>query len=178
MARQLRLGWGLDLLSLQSCPGHSRPGLFHGPGSPMGLEVVSGDSLPGQGYKESWPVTCLFVIRKAAHDSGVHDAIEEHGQRVDGEAGVVQVLLYHAVQLVVGQLHGLDGVLQRADLHLRGGREAVRPAATPAAWPLARAAAFLSGDRLCHPCACAYERVRVHTCGIQEHSPERRWNTV
>ena len=29
------------------------------------------------------------------------------------------MLLDHAVDLVVGQLHGLDGVLQGADLHLR-----------------------------------------------------------
>lgn len=79
-------------------------------------------------------VTCLFIICEASHDGGVHDAIQEHGEGVDGEAGVVQVLLQHAVHLVVCQLHGLDGVLQGADLHLRsrGRREGGPAAAAPA----------------------------------------------
>lgn len=72
--------------------------------------------------KRSCPVTCLFIICKASHDSRVHDAIQKHGEGVDGEAGVIQVLLYHAVHLVVCQLHSLDGVLQGADLHLQGRR--------------------------------------------------------
>lgn len=61
----------------------------------------------------------LLVVGEAAHDGGVHDAVEQHGQGVDGQVGVVEVLLHHVVDLVVGQLHGLDGVLQRADLHLK-----------------------------------------------------------
>ena len=53
-------------------------------GSP-GLEVGFGASLSlGSGH-----VTCLLVIGKTSHDSGVHDAVQEHGERVDGKAGVV-----------------------------------------------------------------------------------------
>ena len=99
----------------------------------QGLETVR----PRTGLERgSWRVTCLFVIRKASHDGGVHDAVQEHGEGVDGEAGVVQVLLHHAVYLVVRQLHGLDGVLQGADLHLRGGEDGMTSGQLPR--PLSR----------------------------------------
>lgn len=65
-------------------------------------------------------VTCLLIIGKATHDSGIHNAIEEHGQGVDRQARVIQVLLDHAADLVIGQLHRLDGILQWTDLYLQG----------------------------------------------------------
>lgn len=79
-------------------------------------------SVPGQDClpRASWWIPCLFVVCEAPHDSWVHDAVQEHGERVDGQAGVIQVLLHHAVDLVICQLHGLDGVLQGADFHLQG----------------------------------------------------------
>lgn len=60
----------------------------------------------------------LLVVGEAAHDGRVHDAVEQHGQRVDGQVGVVEVPLHHVADLLVGQLHGLHGVLQRTDLLL------------------------------------------------------------
>lgn len=114
------------------CPG--RPG----PGS----ETVR----PRTGLERgSWRVTCLFVICKASHDGGVHDAVQEHGEGADREAGVVQVLLHHAVYLVVRQLHGLDGVLQGADLHLRKWRTEWHRASCRGPRP-ARASADASGS--------------------------------
>lgn len=61
----------------------------------------------------------LLVVGEAAHDGGVHDAVEQHGQGVDGQVGVIQVLLHHVIDLIIGQLHGLNGVFQWADLHLK-----------------------------------------------------------
>lgn len=55
----------------------------------------------------------LFILGKAAHDSWIHDAIEQHGERVDGEAPVSLVLVDHGQDLLIGGLHGLYGVLQR-----------------------------------------------------------------
>lgn len=34
-------------------------------------------------------ISYLLIISKAAHDSWVHDAVEEHREGVDGKAGVV-----------------------------------------------------------------------------------------
>lgn len=61
----------------------------------------------------------LLVVGEASHDGGVHDAVEQHRQGVDGEVGVVEMLLHHIIDLIVGQLHGFDGIFQRADLHLK-----------------------------------------------------------
>lgn len=68
----------------------------------------------------------LLVVGEAAHDGGVDDAAEHHGQRVDGERAVARLLLHQVAQLLVGHLHGLDGVLQRTDLLLRSQTEARR----------------------------------------------------
>lgn len=68
----------------------------------------------------------LLVVGEAAHDSGVDDAVERHGQRVDGERAVAGLLLHQVAQLLVGLLHRLHGVLQRADLLLHSGRRRVR----------------------------------------------------
>lgn len=55
----------------------------------------------------------LLILGKAAHHSWVHDAIEQHGEWVDGKAPVRLVLVDHGQNLLVGGLHGLDGILQR-----------------------------------------------------------------
>ena len=55
----------------------------------------------------------LLILCKAAHHSRVHDAVEQHGERVDGKAPVRLVLVYHRQNLLIGGLHGLYGVLQR-----------------------------------------------------------------
>lgn len=60
----------------------------------------------------------LFIVSKATHHSGVHNAIEQHGQGVDGKVGVIEMALDHVVDLLIGQLHGFHGILQRADLFL------------------------------------------------------------
>lgn len=55
----------------------------------------------------------LFILGEAAHDSWVHDAVEQHGEGVDGKAPVSLVLVNHGQNLLIGGLHGLYGVLQR-----------------------------------------------------------------
>ena len=60
----------------------------------------------------------LLVVGEAAHDGGVNDAAEHHGQRVDGQRAVAGLLLHEVTQLLIGHLHGLYGVLQRTDLLL------------------------------------------------------------
>lgn len=75
---------------------------------PMGLRMLLQVSV----CEES-----LLIIGKASHDSRIHNAIQEHGQRVDRQAWVIQVLLDHAANLVIGQLHRLDGILQWTDLY-------------------------------------------------------------
>lgn len=55
----------------------------------------------------------LLILGEAAHHSWVHDAIEQHGEWVDGKAPVRLVLVDHGQNLLVGGLHGLDGILQR-----------------------------------------------------------------
>lgn len=62
----------------------------------------------------------LLVLGEAAHHSWVHDAVEQHGQWVDGEAPVRLVLVDHGQNLLIGGLHGLDGVLQRGQGGLHG----------------------------------------------------------
>ncbi len=54
----------------------------------------------------------LFILGKAAHDSWVHDAVEQHGKGVDGKAPISLVLVNHGQNLLIGGLHGLYGVLQ------------------------------------------------------------------
>lgn len=54
----------------------------------------------------------LFVLGKAAHDGRVDNAVEQHGEGVDGKAPVGLVLVDHGQNLLIGGLHGLDGVLQ------------------------------------------------------------------
>ena len=44
----------------------------------------------------------LFVFGKAAHDSRVHNTIEQHGEGVDGKAPVSLVLVYHGQNLLIG----------------------------------------------------------------------------
>lgn len=63
----------------------------------------------------------LLVLGEAPHDSGVHDAIEQHGEGVDGKVGIIQVTLHHVADLLIGQLHRLHGILQWADLLLNTG---------------------------------------------------------
>lgn len=60
----------------------------------------------------------LLVVGETSHHSWVHDPVQQHGQGVDGKVGVVEVPLHHAADLLIGQLHRLQGVLQRADLLL------------------------------------------------------------
>lgn len=60
----------------------------------------------------------LFVVGEASHDSGVHNPVQQHGEWVYGKVGVIEVPLHHAADLLIGQLHRLHGVLQRADLLL------------------------------------------------------------
>lgn len=67
---------------------------------------------------ESADAGYLFIVGEPSHDCWVHDPVQQHGERVDGEVGVVQVPLHHVADLLVGQLHRLHGVLQRTDLLL------------------------------------------------------------
>lgn len=64
-------------------------------------------------------ISYLLVISKAAHDSWVHDAVEEHGEGVDGKAGVVKVALDHVADFLIGQLHGFHSVFKRTDFLLQ-----------------------------------------------------------
>ena len=61
----------------------------------------------------------LLVIGEAAHDGGVHDAVEQHGEGVDRKAPVGLVLVDQGEDLLIGGLHGLYGVLQRTQGSLR-----------------------------------------------------------
>lgn len=63
-------------------------------------------------------VDYLFIVGEASHDSWVHNPVQQHGEWVYGKVGVVEVPLHHAADLLIGQLHRLHGVLQRADLLL------------------------------------------------------------
>ena len=54
----------------------------------------------------------LFILGKATHDSRVHDAVEQHGEGVDGKAHVGLILVNHGQNLLIGGLHGLNGILQ------------------------------------------------------------------
>lgn len=60
----------------------------------------------------------LLVLGEPPHDGRVHDAVQEHGQGVNGEAFVTLILVYHHQDLLVGRGHGFDGVLQRANCGL------------------------------------------------------------
>lgn len=60
----------------------------------------------------------LFVVGVTPHDSRVHNAVEQHGERVHGEGPVPGVLLHTVADPLVGELHGFNGVLQGADLLL------------------------------------------------------------
>jgi hypothetical protein len=61
----------------------------------------------------------LFVVGESPHDSWVHYAAEQHGERVHRERMVPGVLLHAVADPLVGQLHGFYGILQRADFFLR-----------------------------------------------------------
>lgn len=67
---------------------------------------------------ESADAGYLFIVGEPSHDRWVHNPVQQHGERVDGKVGVVQVPLHHVADLLVGQLHRLHGVLQRTDLLL------------------------------------------------------------
>lgn len=54
----------------------------------------------------------LFILGKAAHDSWIDNAIEQHGEGVDGKAPVGLVLVNHGQDLLICGLHGLYGILQ------------------------------------------------------------------
>lgn len=69
-------------------------------------------------HKIKKKLTNLLVVGEAAHDSGVNDAAEHHGQRVDGQRAIAGLLLHEVTQLLIGHLHGLYGILQRTDLLL------------------------------------------------------------
>lgn len=62
----------------------------------------------------------LLILGEAAHHSWVHDAVEQHGEWVDGKAPVRLVLVDHGQNLLVGRLHGLNGILQRGQGGLHG----------------------------------------------------------
>lgn len=63
-------------------------------------------------------VVYLLVVGKTTHDSWVHDPIQEHGERIDGKVGIVEVPLHHAADLLIGLLHCFNGILQWTDLLL------------------------------------------------------------
>lgn len=69
----------------------------------------------------------LLILGEASHDSRVHDPVEEHGERVDGEAFITLVLVYHHQDLLIGCGHGLDGILQRTNCGLLRRRLALEP---------------------------------------------------
>lgn len=75
----------------------------------------------------SFKVVYLLVFGEASHDSRVHDPIEEHGERVDWEAFITLVLVYHHQDLLVGCGHGFDGILQRTNCSLLRTRLAEEP---------------------------------------------------
>lgn len=60
----------------------------------------------------------LLIVGEPPHDSRVHDAAEQHGERVHREGLVPGVLLHTVADPLIGQLHGFDGILQRADFFL------------------------------------------------------------
>lgn len=60
----------------------------------------------------AFPQQYLFIFGKATHDCRVHDAIEQHGERVDGKATVCLVLVDHDQNLLIGEVHGFNGILQ------------------------------------------------------------------
>ena len=60
----------------------------------------------------------LLVLGEPSHDSRVHDPIQEHGERVNGEGLVTLILVYHHQDLLIGGGHGFDGILQRANCGL------------------------------------------------------------
>lgn len=66
----------------------------------------------------SGDLTHLFIVGVTPHDSRVHNAVEQHGERVHGEGPVPGVLLHTVADPLIGELHGLDGILQGADLLL------------------------------------------------------------
>lgn len=63
-------------------------------------------------------ISYLLIISEAAHDSWVHDAVEEHREGVDGKAGVIKVALDHVADFLIGQLHGLHSIFKGTDFLL------------------------------------------------------------
>lgn len=62
--------------------------------------------------------TNLFIVGKAAHDRRVHNPVEHHRERMNGERAVTGLSLDQITQLLIGQLHGFYGVVQWTDLFL------------------------------------------------------------
>lgn len=60
----------------------------------------------------------LFVVGVSAHDSRVHDAAEQHGERMHREGAVPGMLLNTVADPLIGEFHGFNGILQRADFLL------------------------------------------------------------
>lgn len=66
----------------------------------------------------SWGPAYLFVVGVSPHDGRVHDATEQHGQRMHRQGPVPGMLLNTVADLLIGEFHGFDGILQRADFLL------------------------------------------------------------
>lgn len=60
----------------------------------------------------------LLIVGVAPHDSRVHDATEQHGEGMHGEGPVPGMLLDTVADLLIGELHGFNGILQRTDFLL------------------------------------------------------------
>lgn len=65
------------------------------------------------------PPSYLLVPRNASVDSGINDTVETHAQQVDVAMHLfVLILADQRAELLVLILNYLDGILQRAHLHL------------------------------------------------------------
>lgn len=60
----------------------------------------------------------LFIVGVSPHDSRVYDATEQHGQRMHRQGPVPGMLLNTVADFLIGEFHGFNGVLQRADFFL------------------------------------------------------------
>lgn len=80
----------------------------------------------------------LLVARNAPVDGCVDDTVQAHAEKVDVALHLfVLILADQGPQLLVLILDHLDGVLQRAHLHLRHGEHGVVPGpmtTPPSAW--------------------------------------------
>lgn len=71
-----------------------------------------------QTHPELFSFVYLLVVGKTSHDSWVHNPIQQHGERVDGKVGIIEMPLYHAADLLIGLLHCFNSIFQRTDLLL------------------------------------------------------------